>query len=89
MPRLSRQTKQKEIIREELKGFDSFFAAEDLYAKVKKKDAKIRLKNKSPRIQRIFISINAPRNFTINMKRSYNPTRTELLNESQGHFTNK
>ncbi|HLC61014.1 MAG TPA: transcriptional repressor [Candidatus Nanoarchaeia archaeon] len=41
MPRLSRETKQKDVIRGELTNFNSFFAAEDLYEKVKKKGEKI------------------------------------------------
>ncbi len=41
MGRISRNTKQKELIKNELKSFKSFFAAEDLYKKVKNKDEKI------------------------------------------------
>ena len=43
MARISRETKQKQIIRSELKRFNSFFAAEDLYAKIKNKDSNVGL----------------------------------------------
>ncbi len=41
MARISRETSQKEMARRELKNFSSFFTAEDLYDKVKKKNEKI------------------------------------------------
>ena len=41
MGRTSRKTKQKEIIMSEMKKFESFFTAEDLYSKLKKKDKTI------------------------------------------------
>jgi len=41
MGRQSRNTKQKELMQNELKSFSSFFTAEDLYGKVKRKDGKI------------------------------------------------
>jgi Fur family ferric uptake transcriptional regulator len=41
MAKLSRETKQKHIIDEEIKGFKAFFDSTDLYEKVKKKDSKI------------------------------------------------
>ena len=37
----SRNTKQKELISSEIKSFDRFFNADELYDKVKKKDKKI------------------------------------------------
>ena len=41
MIRISRKTKQKKLIKWELESFDSFFTAEDLFNKVRKKDNKI------------------------------------------------
>ncbi len=41
MGRVSRNTKQKELIKNELKSFSSFFAAKELYNKVKKRDKRI------------------------------------------------
>lgn len=43
MGRVSRNTKQKEIITRELKKFSSFFTAEEVYQSVKKSDKKIGL----------------------------------------------
>jgi len=41
MGRQNRNTRQKELIYEELSKIDSFFNAEDLYSRVKKKDQNI------------------------------------------------
>ncbi|MGV8085469.1 MAG: Fur family transcriptional regulator [Candidatus Bilamarchaeum sp.] len=41
MVRISRKTKQKESIENEIKGTKSFFTAEDLFEKLKKKDSTI------------------------------------------------
>jgi len=38
---MTRMTKQKRLITEELKEFDSFFSAEDLYRNVMKRDSRI------------------------------------------------
>ncbi len=43
MGRVSRQTEQKKVILEELKNLSTFFTAEDLYEKVKKKKGNIGL----------------------------------------------
>lgn len=41
MKRKSRNTKQKELLTEEVKKFNSFFTAEDFFKQVRKKDPKI------------------------------------------------
>lgn len=41
MGRISRNTKQKELIKKELERFGSFFTAEDLYEKVNRKEPSI------------------------------------------------
>ncbi|HLC96277.1 MAG TPA: transcriptional repressor [Candidatus Nanoarchaeia archaeon] len=41
MPKTSRQTKQKNILQEQIKSFESFFTAEDLHRKAKKQDPKV------------------------------------------------
>ena len=43
MARISRETRQKETIRQELSSFSSFFTAEDLYGKVRKESPGIGL----------------------------------------------
>src|SRR3989344_3270029 len=43
MGRISRNTKQKELVAKELKNFSSFFTAEEIYQSVKKYDKKIGL----------------------------------------------
>ena len=39
--KISRKTKQKELLHKEMQAFNSWFNAEDLYERVKKKDEKI------------------------------------------------
>lgn len=41
MPKVSRQTKQKNLLLQEVKKFSSFFEAEQLHQKAKDKDSKI------------------------------------------------
>jgi Fur family ferric uptake transcriptional regulator len=41
MPKLSRKTKQKELLKSEIEKMDTFFTADDLLKKIKEKDKEI------------------------------------------------
>ena len=81
MVKKSRQTKQKEVLDEVIKKFDSFFTAEELLTKVNKKDLKIGIATVY-RFLKELVSKSQIHSYICNRKTIYS-----LENNSHCHFT--
>ena len=77
----SRQTKQKELLNEEVKHMDSFFTAEDVFAKINKKDKKLGIAT-IYRFLRNLVDTGQIHSYICNRKTIYS-----LDKESHCHFT--